>query len=227
MPINQSRLITQNNAALLSFQAIERIRTFLQTQQTRINQGLMSPAVAFAELGLFITDNDQLFPPSIPGFAPDLRNTMTTFSKIEHVIMEEWRHFNRNAARNATKAEYMRTARNASNPRRNRRLSQPHSIFEASIVIAPSNQPPPISQFNDDPARPYGPKDGELTPEQEQALLDDIAARTGKPRTPFENQTPSSQSIWTPPTLKPEDDEVFEPINSEEQVIPPTGRQPT
>ena len=149
MPIAQSRLITQTNAALLSLQALNTIRIFIRTQSENISQRGMSYELAYTELCSLIEDNNRLFPPS-PAFAPDLYEVVDVYSRIVHVITAELQHFSMNADKN--RASQIRSARkrDRERPDRKQRRQRPHSVFESSQMIETSNQLPgfysPIKQ---------------------------------------------------------------------------------
>lgn len=217
MPINQSRLITQTNAALLSLKALNTIRSHIRAQATYISQGTMSREVAYLELINLISDNEQLFPPS-PQFAPEFEYMASTYAKIIHVISIEQNHFSRHASINARNAESLRIARDRKDPNRQRRTSHPHSVFESSTIVSPTNSPPP--------SPPSLPPD-ELTDEESQEILAVIrASKAAGSHPPFEIQTSPSQpqdtdysselnpdltpppkiQSYIPPTLDPADD---------------------
>jgi hypothetical protein len=231
MPINQSRLITQNIAAIHCLKALNTIRTYIRNQALYISQGNMSHSQAYLELINLIADNDQLFPPN-PSFAPEFEYMASTFAKIIHVISTEQNHFSRVATANARNAANLRANRDRQDPgRQRRRTSHPHSIYETSAVIPPINAalsppPPAITQTNEELAREIAeynkahatptPYDFQTPPSQPPHSTD-YSSELHPDLTP----PPKIQS-YIPPDLDPAGDEEFDPPD-EEPKIPPSG----
>jgi len=164
MPINQSRLITQSNAAVLSLQALNTIRIYIRTQTEHISRG-QSYELAYAELCALIEDNNRLFPPT-PVFAPDLYHIIDTYSKIIHVVVSEQNHFALNIDKN--RAAQMRNARKRERdkPNRRHRRQRAHSMFESSSMMQMSNQTPGINSPIKEPEAYRPPEIEDITEEE-------------------------------------------------------------
>jgi len=214
MPINQSRLITQTNAAFLSLQALNRIRSYIASLQLDMQNGL-TIAEAYTRLSTYIMDNEELFPPN-PAFAPDLLHVIGTYNKIIHVVGEEIKHFNRNQQRNAMQANLQRLRRDRMNPDRQRRRSQPHTVFETSQLVQTTNQQPSFHSPVKEAPNIYSKEAiGDITEEEWKEM---VAANTS-----FVKQ---SQPSIPPPLIKPNEplsDDAPEDYDPNEPIMPPTG----
>jgi hypothetical protein len=209
MPINQSRLITQNIAAILSLKALNTIRAAVRSQSLYISQGTMSHTQAYLELINLISDNEQLFPPN-PAFAPEFEYMASTFAKVIHVVSIEQNHFSRHANINARNAANLRAARDRKTPDRQRRTSHPHSVYETSVVI------PPINAASSPPLSTSIPTQ---TDEELAREIEEYNKAHATP-TPYEFQTPPSQP-FTPTDYSNELHPDLTPPPKIQSYIPP------
>jgi len=219
MPINQSRLITQSNAAVLSLQALNTIRIYIRTQAERISRG-QSYELAYTELCDLIEDNNRLFPPT-PVFAPDLYQVVDTYSKIIHVVIAEQNHFALNIEKN--RAAQIRNARKrerddkAANRTRKRRIQRAHSMFESSQMIQMSNQVPGMHSPIKEPPTYTPPPVPDIT-EEELAQFEPFFTPSPKPAmTPAEEVIARLSSRLT-------EEEIFPEI-PEDDGLPPPGSE--